>query len=90
MPGQNASVRMGILQITTYKDCLFIYFYRSAIPRHFHYQGMDKILQGMSFYTSNPVKVNGTAHMSEIIRIFKSFQAQIKLIHKILKSSLEV
>lgn len=52
---------------------LFISFYWSAVPRHFHYQGIDKILQGMEFYASNSVKVNGTAHMSDIIHIFKSF-----------------
>lgn len=50
---------------------------------------------------SNPVKVNGTAHMSEIIHLFKSSQAQtsahakntekfirrLELLHKFLKIS---
>lgn len=30
-----------------YIQRLLVYFYWSAIPRHFHYQGMDRILQGM-------------------------------------------
>lgn len=76
MPDQNASVRMRILQITIYR--LFVYLFllvsypkAFSLPRHGQDPARYAILQ-----VSNPVKVNETAHMSEIIHIFKSFQAQ--------------